>query len=143
MTTSLRVAAQRWGYSCLVLALLIAGCASTREDAVPAEKPGLGMEQLLRLPVENGHEGVDEVVHALQALYGVGPDTQLPPSNSFKTPVTLADGIVLAQTLTDTRLSMPKWSELAIEVTDKPCFPVERAAALIGAKKMDEHLGNV
>ncbi|MGO4776639.1 hypothetical protein AB4084_14225 [Lysobacter sp. 2RAB21] len=85
---------------------------------------------------------MDEVVHAIQALYGVDTDTQLPPSNNVKSPITLADGTVLAQALTDPRLRTPKWNELAIEIADKPCFPIENAAALIGAKKMAESVGD-
>jgi hypothetical protein len=142
MTTSLKIGANRWSYLCLFLFLPIAGCASDPQAGAPVARPGLGIEQVLRLPVTKGHAGVDEVVHAIQALYGVDTATQLPPSNNVKSPITLADGTVLVQALTDPRLRTPKWNELAIEVTEKPCFPIENAAALIGAKKMAESAGD-
>ncbi|MBT2745769.1 MULTISPECIES: hypothetical protein [unclassified Lysobacter] len=69
-------------------------------------------------------------------------DTQLPPPGNVKSSMRLADGIVLARALTDHRLRTLKWNELAIEITDKPCFPIEPAAALTGAKEMAESVAD-
>lgn len=142
MTTSLRVAAQRWNYCCLMFVLFIAGCASIREVDVSVAKPSLGMEQLLRLPVTKGHEGVNQVIHALQAVYGVGAAENLSMLGNTGSVVSLADGFIVSKAFTDIREPGIGWRQVAFEVADKPCFAIERAAALIGAKKMDEYLGD-
>lgn len=144
MTTSLRVSARRWGSSCLVLALLIAGCASSPEHFTPTAKSEFGIEQLLRLPVTKGGAGVDEVIHTLQKLYGVGQDTQLAPDTNTKTPLTLTDGAILSQVFVDKEPA--GWVSVNmgvnLDVDAQSCFTVEQAAALIGAKKMNEYLGD-
>lgn len=138
MTISFCAIGYRWCFTGFMLTLFVAGCASTKNTASPNAKRGFGMEQLLRLPVDKGHAGVDEIVRELQALYGVSPDTQLSPLGNAKASINLEDGTVIDQALTDA----PERDEIAIKVADKPCFPVERAAALVGAKKMYEDLGD-
>ena len=144
MTTSLRVAAQSRIYSYLVFALLIAGCVSSPERASRAAKPEFGVEQLLRLPVTKGQAGVDEVVHILQRLYGVSEDTQLSPQTNTKTPLMLADGVVLSKVFVDK--GPTGWLSVNmgvnLDVANPSCLTVENAAALIGAKKTNEYKGD-
>lgn len=128
----------------MALALLIASCASNQEHITPAAKSEFGMKQLLRLPATKGRTGVDEVIHTLQKLYGVSLDTELAPDTNTKAPLTLTDGAILSMVFVETGpdgwVSVNMGVNLDIEA--RSCLTVEQAAALIGAKKMDEYLGD-
>jgi len=144
MTTSLRVTARRLGYSCLLFVLPIAGCASSPEIVAPAAKSGLGIEQLLTLPITEGQAGVDEVVHILQKLYGVSQEAELSPYTNTKTPIRLSDGAAISKVLASK--GAVGWESVNmgvnLDVDTQSCFTVEQAAAVIGAKKTNEYMGD-
>lgn len=144
MAMSLSVLAQKFGRFGLVLVLATAGCASNPAHTLPAVKPQFGMEEILRSPVDKGRLGVDEIINALQTLYGVSRDAQLNPYDNTATPLTLSDGVTISKVFIDKGPN--GWTSVNMGVNldsaDSSCLTVENAAALIGAKRASEYLGD-
>lgn len=135
MISSFRVATHMTCIACLGLALVSFGCTNTGTKSTPPLERNFGMEQLLRLPIENGREGVDEIVLAMRGLYKVNSGTELSPLTNTPGHTKLADGIVVSQALTTEE-------GIVMVVADKPCFTIERAVALTGATKAYEGPGD-
>lgn len=135
MISNFRLLARMTYFSCLGLAVVPMGCTSADTRNVPPQGHNLGMEQLLRLPIERGWDGVDEIVLAMQTLYEVSPSTELSPRTNTAAPVKLVDRTVVSQALTTE-------DGMIMVVADEPCFTVERAVALTGALKVYEGPGD-
>lgn len=128
--------------TCVGFLLLAASCASTKKTTIPVDKSQPEIEQLLLLPIRQGHAGVDQVVRNLQRHYGVDDATALSARTNASKAITLEDGIVIRQAFTGTRTHTPDWDEVAFDLEAKPCLKIERASILTGATKVDESRGS-
>ncbi|QWF15108.1 hypothetical protein [Lysobacter capsici] len=107
-----------------------------------AFQQGSATEQLLQLPIQLGHAGVNQVVRDLQRHYGVDAATGLSALTNAGQPITLEDGTVITRALTGTRTHAPDWDEVAFDLKAQPCVRIERALALTGARKVGESAGS-
>ena len=132
MAATLQGIGNRLRLTGLTFIVLAAGCASNGSIA-PAAKAKVGLERLFRLPIDEGHAGVNEVIQITHALYGVPAETELSLLTNSAGPVALADGTVISRVTEST-----SGSSISMAVAEKPCFSVERAVALTGARKMSD-----
>lgn len=116
-----------------VSAVFLVSC-SAHQQKPAAEK--LDTQGLIRSPVQLGEKGVDQIVASLQARYGVAPGTSLSPRANTTQPLTLDDGTVVVQTLTDLNATGDATRDVRLDVAAQPCLPVARAAAWIGARRL-------
>lgn len=139
-----RVIAYKLGGCGVMATVLLAACVSGSRIHTVQTGSGLGMEQLLRLPATRGHAGVDEVVDALQRLYGVDKAIPLSPRINTSATITLADGAKISQVFVSG--GPTDWESINLGVNlDRAaatCLTVERAASLIGAIKTDQSVGD-
>lgn len=112
-----------------VLAVFLVSCSSAYQTK--SAHDALDTQRLIQLPAQLGAAGVDQVTSALQARYGVASGTPLSPFVNSKAPVSLDDGAVIVQTVTN-----PGARDVRVDLAAKPCLPVARAADWIGAKRM-------
>lgn len=110
------------------LAVFLVSCSTHPTKSAP---DALDTRRLIRLPAQLGAAGVDQVTSALQARYGVASGTPLSPFANSKAPVSLDDGVVIVQTVTN-----PGARDVRLDLAAKPCLPIARAAKWIGAKRM-------
>lgn len=125
----------------LGLFLLATGCASTEKAKIP-DKDQKPTEQLLLLPIQLGHAGLDQIVRNLQRRYGVDAGTGLSTRTNASHSITLEDGTVVTQALTGMRPHSPSWDEIAFDLKAEPCLRIERALALTGATRVGESAGS-
>lgn len=116
------------------LAVFLVSCNTHQIKSAP---DALDIRILIRAPAQLGAAGVDQVTSALQARYGAAPGTPLSPLVNSETPVSLDDGAIIVQTLTN-----PEARDVRVDLAAKPCLPVARAADWIGAKRMLATAGN-
>ena len=116
-----------------ISAVFLVGCGSLPQKSAP---DGIDTQSLIRPPARFGAKGVDQVVMSLQARYGVAAKTPLSPLVNAKQPLTLGDGIVVVQTLTDINATGDVARDVRIDVAAQPCLPVAHAAAWIDAKRL-------
>lgn len=128
--------------TCLGFLLLAASCASTKKATISVDKNQPEIEQLLLIPIRQGHAGVDQVVRNLQRHYDVDDATALSARTNAGKAITLGDGTIIKQAFTGTRTHAPDWDEVAFDLEVKPCLHIERAAILTGATKVDESGGS-
>jgi hypothetical protein len=110
------------------LAVFLVSCSTHQIKSAPDT---LDTQSLIRVPAQLGAAGVDQVTSALQARYGVASGTPLSPFANSKAPVSLDDGVVIVQTVTN-----PGARDVRLDLAAKPCLPIARAAEWIGAKRM-------
>ena len=130
MIATLRGTVNRLRFTSLTFIVLMSGCASNG-NAAPAEKERTGLDRLFRLPIDEGHAGVNEAIQIVHALYGVPAEIELSLLTNSAEPVALTDGTVISRATAST-----SGSSISMAVAEKPCFSVERAVALTGARKM-------
>jgi hypothetical protein len=125
-----------------VIALAISGCAGTTIKSAPStsEKPALGLEQLLSLPVQQERVGFDQVVDFLHHQYAAHLQNGEISSLDTEGELVLADGYILldASTRTPQRISGgpevgTKVTSISLGVSKTPCFPLERFIQISGA----------
>ncbi|MEH6417076.1 hypothetical protein [Pseudomonas sp. CGJS7] len=133
MTDSAHSITRNCKFHIAALAVFFVGCTHHQEKLDGAE---LDIQRLIRVPAERGRAGVDQITSSLQRLYDVEPGTQLSPLSNTHQPVTLADGTVIAQTLTDVNATHDPTRDVRVDLANRPCVPIERAAAWIGAKRL-------
>ncbi|MDR1076997.1 MAG: hypothetical protein LBL59_12180 [Xanthomonadaceae bacterium] len=126
-----------------VMALAISGCAGTTTKSAPStsEKPVLGLEQLLSLPVQQERVGFDQVVDFLHHQYAAHLRNGEISSLDTGGELVLADGYILldASTRTPQRISGgpevgAKVTSISLGVSKTPCFPLERFIQISGAQ---------
>lgn len=110
------------------LAVFLVSCSTHPTKSAPE---ALDTQRLIRVPAQLGAAGVDQVTSALRARYGVASGTPLSPFVNSKAPVSLDDGAVIVQTVTN-----PDARDVRVDLAAKPCLPIARAAEWIGAKRM-------
>ncbi|QWF16303.1 hypothetical protein [Lysobacter capsici] len=135
MATKLYITSIRLTFGWLAFATVIAGCTSAPSIGTTPSASSLSIEQLVRLPAENGHAGLDQVVRALQARYGERSNVELSPLTNTATPITLADGTVITQAVTNINGSDDVARDVFLGIAERPCLDAHRIAAMIGAKK--------
>jgi len=123
----------------LLLAVFLVSC-STHPQA--SSHDGADLRGLIRAPARMGGAGVDQTVATLQARYKVPPGTALSPLVNTKQPLTLDDGAVVVQTLTDLNATGDVTRDLRLDMAAQPCLPVARAAAWIGARRLSATPGS-
>ncbi|MDR1076063.1 MAG: hypothetical protein LBL59_07150 [Xanthomonadaceae bacterium] len=127
------------------MALAISGCAGTTTKSRPpaSERPELGLEQLLSLPVQQGRAGLDQVAAFFYRRYAAhlenGRISYLDTEREGE--LVLADGYILLNVSTSELQLTPKPSELitnvgkiSFAVSKTPCFPLERFIQISGAQ---------
>ncbi len=112
---------------------LFAGCASTGgadrsigDAPPPTTNQALTVENALRWPLD-GQGGADRLIAAVRQTMPVR-ELANPGQYASRGPAQLADGYTL--TFAD---FTPAHSIISIGVAREPCYPTERAAALLGA----------
>lgn len=135
MATKLRITSIRLAFDCLAFATVVTGCTSAPSIGTTPSASSLSIEQVVRLPAEKGHKGVDQVVQALQARYGQRSDVELSPLTNTATPITLDDGTVITQAVTNINASGDVAKDVFLGIAELPCVDANRIAAVIGAKK--------
>ncbi|ALN87806.1 hypothetical protein LC55x_4558 [Lysobacter capsici] len=135
MATKLCITSIRLTFGCLAFATVVAGCASAPSIGTAPSASSLSIEQVVRLPAENGHQGLDQVVRALQARFGQRSDVELSPLTNTRTPITLNDGTVITQVVTNINVSDDVARDVFLGIAERPCVDAHRIAAMIGAKK--------
>lgn len=110
------------------LAVFLVSC---NTHQIKSAHDSLDTQSLIRVPAQRGVAGIDVVIAALQARYGVTLGTPLSPLVNSQPPVSLDDGAIIVQTLTN-----PEARDVRVDLAAKPCLPVARAAEWIGAKRM-------
>jgi len=133
MAAILRGGIKKMYWTRLTLIVFVAGCVSAKDMSRPSDDPKVGLEQWLRSSVENGHEGVDEIIRTAHVLYNVPLETGLSLLTNTAAPITLADGTVISEVTTNAT-----GSGIGMTVAKQPCFSVEKAVALTGARKMSD-----
>ncbi|WP_064747413.1 hypothetical protein [Lysobacter antibioticus] len=116
----------------LFLSTQAASAAPPDNDAARVqERPGVGIDDFLRWPLQ-GPQGYDRALRALLALYPSITGHQDPPEVYSRSPAGLADGFVAAGVQIDNRY----WHRpvASIFVADRPCYPMQRAAAQAGLR---------
>lgn len=132
MSSTLRGIANGLRFTGLTFIVLAAGCASA-DSTAPAAEEKIGLERLLRLPIDEGHAGVDEIIRIVHALYGVPTETELSLLANSAAPIALTDGTLISRVTASTN-----GSSISMAVAGKPCFSVERAVVLTSAQKMSD-----
>lgn len=109
------------------------GCSTQLHKSV-AEK--FDTKILIQSPAQLGEKGIDQVVGSLQARYGVASGTSLSPLVNARLPLTLDDGTVIVQTLTDVNATGDATRDVRLDVAAQPCLPIARAATWIDARRL-------
>lgn len=78
--------------TCLGFLLLAASCASTKKATISVDENHPEIEQLLLIPIRQGHAGVDQVVRNLRRHYSVDDATSLSARTNASRSITLGDG---------------------------------------------------
>jgi hypothetical protein len=127
-----------------VMALAISGCTGiTTKSAHPHanEKPELGLEQLLSLPVQQDRAGFDQVADFLHHQYATHFKNGRISSLDTGGELILADGYILLDASTFIPQRISGGPEVGTEVTSinlgvskTPCFPLERFIQISGAQ---------
>ena len=130
MATKLCITSIRLTFGCLAFATVVAGCTSAPSIGTAPSASSLSIEQVMRLPAENGHQ-----VRALQARYGQRSDVELSPLTNTQTPITLIDGTVITHVVTNINVSDDVARDVFLGIAERPCVDAHRIAAMIGAKK--------
>lgn len=97
---------------------------------------------LIQSPAQLGGKGIDQVVGSLQARYGVALGTSLSPLVNARQSLTLDDGAVIVQTLTDVNATGDATRDVRVDVAAQPCLPAAHAAAWIDARPLSSTPGS-
>ncbi|UZW61479.1 hypothetical protein [Lysobacter enzymogenes] len=97
---------------------------------------------LIQSPAQLGGKGIDQVVGSLQSRYGVALGTSLSPLVNARQSITLDDGTVIVQTLTDINAVGDAARDVRVDVAARPCLPIARAAAWIHARRLSATPGS-
>ncbi|MDR1076999.1 MAG: hypothetical protein LBL59_12190 [Xanthomonadaceae bacterium] len=126
-----------------VMALAISGCAGTTTQSAPpaSEKPELGLEQLLSLPVQQERAGFDQVADFLHRQYAAHLRDGEISSLDTGGELVLADGYTLlnASTFISQRISGglevgAEVTKISLAISETPCFSLERFIQISGAQ---------
>jgi hypothetical protein len=126
-----------------IMALAISGCAgmATKSKPPASERPELGLEQLLSLPVQQDRAGFDQVADFLHHQYAAHLRNGEISSLDTGGELVLTDGYILLNASTRTPQRISGGPEVGTEVTSislgvskTPCFPLERFIRITGAQ---------
>jgi hypothetical protein len=139
MKRGLKLSMRNCMFRISILAVFFVGCSAHERKP---ETDSLDAKGLIRRPAQLGAKGISQIVSSLQARYGVAAGTPLSPLVNTKQAITLDDGTVLIQTLTDLNATGDVTRDVRMDVAAQPCLPSARAAAWIGAQRLSAIAGS-